>query len=467
MAPYEEVFEAVRTGDHAKVTSLIDADESLLNVHDHNQSTPLTRAFAYGHLDIALALIKRGANPFAMNHSDKWGMRYIIEKGGLSDSQRQQFVEAVISCNGRGNESSSHSRQSEQSGTRGLVHYEEIFHAVWQRDAERVAASISNDPKRASIRLANPDGPNCFYNGQPYCGLTPLHDAVIAGDEPTVKVLLKAGAEVDAVPHAHKPTSRHTPMYFVPQGCEAIAELLIEHGANPKHTMQYLTEGSESMRKVVVAHGAGETPLLRALIMKDFERAAEIIQTDASVINDRLPNARYSTPLHMAVKADSTKLVELLLDSEMDIDTPSRDGYTALAVAPEMYCSLEMFQLLIERGADVRAGGDSPFRAAAWQHAYGHENYEAVIRLLAKHGSKPRGLIHCARAGNLNFARLLLELGADVNETDELGFYNMKLGKAGHTALDYSTGVVGDREHPELAELLRSHGGRLKAELDS
>ena len=256
-------------------------------------------------------------------------------------------------------------------------------------------------------------------------------------------------------------------MYFVPQGCEAIAELLIKHGANVKHTMQYLTEGSASMRKVVVAHGAGETPLLRALIMKNFERAAEIVQADPSVVNDRLPNARYSTPLHMAVKADSTKLVKLLLDSGMDIDTPSRDGYTALAVAPEMYCSLEMFHLLIERGADVRSGGDSPFRAAAWQHAYGHENYETVMRLLAKHGSKPRGLIHCARAGNLTFAQLLLELGADVNETDEFGFYNMKLGKAGHTALDYSTGVVGDRAHPELANLLRSHGGQLKAELDS
>ena len=179
----------------------------------------------------------------------------------------------------------------------------------------------------------------------------------------------------------------------------------------------------------------------------------------------RLPSARYSTPLHMAVKADSTELVKLLLDSGMDINTPSRDGYTALAVAPEMYCSLEMFKLLIERGADVRAGNDSPMKAAAWQHAYGHEDYETVIRLLASKGSKPRGLVDCAKAGNLKFAQLLIELGADVNETDEFGFYNIHLGE-GHTALDYCTGAVGDREHPELAEVLRSHGGVLKADLE-
>ena len=93
---FEEIFEAVRQGDSAKVGSLIDTDNALVNVADHNQVTPLTRAFAYGHLDLALSLIKRGANPFAMNHSDKWGMRYIVEKGGLSDEQRRRFVDAVI-----------------------------------------------------------------------------------------------------------------------------------------------------------------------------------------------------------------------------------------------------------------------------------------------------------------------------------------------------------------------------------
>ena len=320
---YVEIFEAVKNGDLEKVDALLNADGRLLNVSDHNVSTPLTRAFAYEHFDVALMLLQRGANPFSMNHSDKWGMRYIVEKGGLSDKLRTVFVDAAVSG---------------QSSLPG------IFDAVWHRDSERVASICQSNPEQVSVRLADLDGPKGFYNDQPYCGLTPLHYAVIAGDEATATVLLENGAEVDAVPHRHMPNSRHTPLYFVPQDSGTLAERLIKHGANPKHSTSYLTEGSASMREVVVAHGAGETPLLRALITKEFDRAAEIVREDNSVIHDRLPGARYDTPLHMAVKAGNVALVEQLLDAGMDVDTPSRDGYTALAVSPEMYCSMEMFQ---------------------------------------------------------------------------------------------------------------------------
>ena len=279
---YTAIFDAIQNGDAAKAESLIDINETLLNAADHNQSTPLTRAFAHGHVDLALSLIKRGANPFAMNHSDKWGMRYIVEKDGLNDEQRLPFIDAIALVRG-----------TEPRPGPGIA---SVFYAVWERDAKAVAAIVANEPNQTSVYHAAPDGQDGFYNGLPYCGLTPLHYAVIAGDEATVKVLLEAGAEVDAVAYAHKSASRHTPMYFVPEGCEAIAELLIKHGANPKHSTLYLTEGSKSMRTVVVAHGAGETPLLRALITKDFDRAAEIIREDKSVIDDRLPNAKYNTP---------------------------------------------------------------------------------------------------------------------------------------------------------------------------
>lgn len=441
---YNDVFLAVQAGDGNQVMSMIDADESLLDITDANQRTPLTVAFAYKQLRIAKQLIDRGANVFAMNHSDRWGMRCIVEHGGLPAVEREQLVETAVAAR---------------------VWDDELFHAVWRRDHDRVSLILANDPSQASIRLAVPNGANGFYNSLPYCGLTPLHYAVIAADAAMVGLLLEAGAEVDAVPHAHASDSRHTPMYLVPEGCGEIAELLVHHGANVKRSDLYLTEGSDTMRQVVVAHGAGGTPLMAALTVGDFDRAAKLIRNDSSVIHDRLPDARIDTPLHMAVKAGNTEIVNLLLDSGMDIDTPTSRGFTALGLAPEMYCSQEMIEFLVERGADVRSGNDSPLYAAIWQHAYGHWNYEAVIRYLVSKGSRPRGLCDCVRGGNLATVKLLMELGADVNKRDDSGFYDARGTNAGHSPLDCCMGTGEEPTHPAIAAFLRAHGARLATEL--
>ena len=66
-----------------------------------------------------------------------------------------------------------------------------------------------------------------------------------------------------------------------------------------------------------------------------------------------------------------------------------------------------------------------------------------------------------------SIAALLIELGADVNETDDLGFYSKRLGNAGHTSLDYSTGTIGECVSRQIEDLLRSKGALTKAEIDT
>ena len=88
--------------------------------------------------------------------------------------------------------------------------------------------------------------------------------------------------------------------------------------------------------------------------------------------------------------------------------------------------------------------------------------HEKVIRFLVKKGSHPRGLHFCAQAGNLPAAKLLVELGADVNDTRDDGWPGKD---AGYTPLDYCTEVAGEQSHPKLAEFLRKHGGQHASEL--
>ena len=204
---------------------------------------------------------------------------------------------------------------------------------------------------------------------------------------------------------------------------------------------------------------------MAALTIGDFDKAAQLVRDDPSVIHDRLPNSRIETPLHMAVKVNSLELIELLLEQGMDIDTPTSRGFTALAMAAEMYCEFDTFKLLVERGADIHTGNDSPLYAAIWQHAYGHWDYDSVIRYLIEKGSRPRGLCDCAQAGNLALAKLLVEFGADANETDEMAFYSMPPWSTGNTALDYCTGIAGKHKHPDVAEFLRENGAKHASEI--
>jgi ankyrin repeat protein len=147
-------------------------------------------------------------------------------------------------------------------------------------------------------------------------------------------------------------------------------------------------------------------------------------------------------------------LTNVLLDQGMDVDIPSSRGSTPLAVAPELYSSLDVVELLVERGADIHFRSDFALWSAIWQASYGYGNTLPIIRFLARCGSKPRGLCHSVEAGNLKVAKLVIALGADVNEVD----------KDGYTPLDYCTGIArtwqfkSGQHHPKLAAMLRKHG---------
>lgn len=434
-----DLLEAARTG-RTEILLWVAADESLLHVADSNVNTPLLAALESGHLDLAEQLIALGANPFAMNHSDNWPMRTITRRNGLRADARKRLVEAVIAT-----------RDWEA----------EIFPAVWLRDRRKAAEVLRRAPEQAVAPLADPQGESGFYNTLPYCGLTPLHYAALAGDIRMARLLLDAGAEPDALPHAHEPDSPHTPLLLVPNGCKPLAQLLVDRGANVRHTAWYLNYASRAVREVAVAGGAAGTPFMAALCTKQFAQALEMARSDPSVIHDRMPGAWVDTPLHLAAQQGCPEVMEALLGHGMDVDVLSSGGFTTLAMAAELYCPLEVFQLLVAHGADIHVGDDAPLRNAIWQHAYKHWNYEEVIRYLVQQGSTPQGLHHCARAGNLGAVQLLMKLGADVNDTRDEGW---PLKQQGFTPLDYCTGVTGEPPHPQVAQALRQRGGQHAAE---
>jgi ankyrin repeat protein len=206
------------------------------------------------------------------------------------------------------------------------------------------------------------------------------------------------------------------------------------------------------------------TPFAKAVTERDTRSAIRIARTDPSVHKLRLLTGYgYERALHAAVRLKSVGLAKVLLDQGMDVDIPDSRGCTPLSLAPELYSRLSVVELLVERGGDIHFRKDFALWSAIWQASYGYGNTLPMVHLLAARGSAPRGLCHSAEAGNLKVAKMVIALGADVNEMD----------KDGHTPLDYCTGIAhtwqfkSGQHHPKVAGFLRKHGAVHGADLNA
>ena len=120
------------------------------------------------------------------------------------------------------------------------------------------------------------------------------------------------------------------------------------------------------------------------------------------------------TPLHIAANNGHKEVAELLIAEGADVNAKGVIGITPLHYA----LTKEIAELLIDKGADVNA----------------KDKYERT----PLHGVTTKEI-----------AELLIAKGADANAAM----------KNGRTALDMT------KRHPEIADLLRKHGGKTGEEL--
>ncbi|UKZ74671.1 hypothetical protein TrVFT333_002341 [Trichoderma virens FT-333] len=230
-------------------------------------------------------------------------------------------------------------------------------------------------------------------------GRTPLSRAAEKGCEAVARLLLEHGADVKA-----RNLDGQTPLsWAAASGQEAVVRLLLlEHGAD------------------VEAHNPGSrTPLWKAAANGHEAIVRLLLEHGADI---EAHNEVGRTPLSWAAANGHEAVVRLLLEHGADVKAHKHAGRTPLSWAAENGREA-VVRLLLEHGADVKAydgGGQTPLSRAA------ENGREAVVRLLLEHGADVKAydrdgqtpLSRAAENGREAVVRLLLEHGADVKAYD-------------------------------------------------
>jgi len=242
---------------------------------------------------------------------------------------------------------------------------------------------------------------------------SPLIKATRNGDLETVKQLLQAGTDIDAVYFRLNVTLLHV---AAAEGHVEVVKYLLTQGADV-HTI----------------NRDGMTPLHCGT---------------AGTCHIEDPGPLLAHGKRPAANPNLTSVVRLLLAAGAEVDATSRYGHRPLHLAAA-FGRPEILDELLSAGADLKARDELGRQALHWA---ARRDHPAVVARLLEAGAKPdeRGsgggtALHAAASANsLKVTQLLLSEGADVNATDDNG----------RTALAFAVAMG----HKEVTELLLSNG---------
>ena len=454
---YSILHVAIRS-DQAVVAEFALANSADINLRSNSKKTPLHYAAQYNRLALAKQLVEAKADLAA---KDKKGRTALDLATGEAKRELANYLRAAGVTS-----------KSDEAAAKSIY----------------VAAKIGSSEALKKHLEAGVDVNSLNKHKQ-----TALHFAASAGQLDAVGLLLEAEADVTFADKYQK-TALH---YAARNGHKATTALLLEKGApinakdeKNKTPLDYaVTKKRTEVIELLRAKGGKAAKELAAA--ENIFAAAEV--GDLEAIRKHLEggvdvdavNKQGYTALHMAVRRGQKDAVALLLEKDANVNA-ERKGKTPLEFAGK---NEEIAALLREKGGktskEIKAAG-SIFEAAQNGLVDAVKTHLAAgVDVNGKNKGGYTALHLAAKKGHLEVAKVLVEAKADVAATSKSGktalhyvaYYNGNLDLANlllaaeaavnamdgksKTPLDYAL----SKKRTELAELLRSKGGKAAKEL--
>ncbi len=291
------IHEAVRAGNVAAVTALLDKTEGLVGARDESGATPLHVAARGAAPQLVTLLVARGADVNAVDKSGTAPLHILASRGDLAGMTRLIDSGANLDIAG---------------GDGGTP----LHAAAMGRQVEAI--------RLLAGRKANLEQRNRY-------GRTPL---VVAAREmrgvPVIATLLDLGARIDAAD-----TADDTALSLASwRGSLDVVDLLLARGAT-------IHVGGAKARWVLEnAVSTGLTDLFRRMVEKGAELPAE--------------SGQGRTLLHSAAEGGSAPIIAALLERRFDVDRRDANGWTPLHFAADKGRS-EAVATLLAKGAAIDA----------------------------------------------------------------------------------------------------------------
>ena len=254
---------------------------------------------------------------------------------------------------------------------------------------------------------------------------TPLHLAAHRGYVEIVKLLIDAGADVNAKEGNY---SRSTTLHWAAKkGNLQVVKLLVENGAkldvkdnwfnltplgwtiivNCSEEEELRENCHPEVREYLLSQGA-QLDIFSAIALKERDIIDSLVTANPAILKDRLGFVMDEfQPLHFAIKNMMPETVEFLLEQGADVNALTSSGVTPLCMATKVD-NRQIIELLMENNANIDL--DTLIVAERWEEA--QALFEAQPNIIYE---KPLLLHYTIRRGLTAATSWLLERGADIN----------------------------------------------------
>jgi ankyrin repeat protein len=299
-----------------------------INLKDRFHRVPLEYAVRGRKVEAAKILLAKGADPAAIDDAKDSMLHLAITKGNVAlagllldaGAKPQAEVESAVKTDDPdflqmfvSKDPSLGTTESLQAAMQTALEHHRVkvvrylvqsYPALQSIHTAALLGRTAELQKRIASRLDINDG-----NGAAIA--TPLHDAVIDGNQEAVNLILASGADINS-----KDDAGLTPLHYaVIEGEGQIAEILLDKGAN-----------------VEAADVSGSSPLQWAANSGDLTTCRALIAKHADVNNKADDGC---TPLLRAASNGNVDVIKLLADSGADLKATDPDGFTPLQLAQQ------------------------------------------------------------------------------------------------------------------------------------